>query len=332
MRKNIVKLGISLGDPAGVGPEVVLKAVKDIRQPELVPVLCGRFDIIERHYRSYAEDYTVIDSFEAIDTLDPQNKKLFFNIKSNSPVPAPGRGSSETGWESKTYIDTAVEMWKAGAVDAVVTGPVSKGLIERPGFHFTGHTEYIAGLINEKNPYMMMFSGFYRVILVTTHIPLSRVAAEINQEKIYRTILAGHEAVKTIDHGDVRLAIAGLDPHCGDMGAFGSFDMDVTEKAVAAARKSGIDIEGPFAADTLFLPDRWSSYSLVIAHYHDQGLVPFKVLAFDRGVNVTLGLPMVRTSPDHGTAFDIAGRGEAGHESMLRAIKLAASLVRGKRK
>lgn len=332
MKKNSVKIGISLGDPAGVGPEVILKALENFHQSELVPVVCGRFEVIKKHYSSFVKDYSVIESFGDIKSDISQNKKYFFNIKSNDPIPRPGTGSRETGWESKIYIDKAVEMWKSGVVDAVVTGPVSKGFIERPDFHFTGHTEYIAGLLNEKNPYMMMYSGFYRVILVTTHIPLAEVAPEINRGKIYRTIIAGHDAIKAIDGGGVKLAIAGLDPHCGDKGAFGSFDMDITGKAVEDARENGIDIEGPFAADTLFLPDKWKSYNLVIAHYHDQGLIPFKVLAFDTGVNVTLGLSIVRTSPAHGTAFDIAGRGEANHESMLRAIKLAGSLVRGKRK
>ncbi|MCU0822248.1 MAG: 4-hydroxythreonine-4-phosphate dehydrogenase PdxA [Spirochaetes bacterium] len=332
MKKNSVRIGISLGDPAGVGPEVILKALDNIHQSEIVPVICGRFDVVKNHYSSLVSDCLVIESFDEIKSDLQQNKKYFFNIRSGSPVPAPGKGSRETGWESKIYIDKVVEMWKAGVIDAVVTGPVSKGLIERPDLHFTGHTEYIAGLLNEKNPYMLMYSGLYRVILVTTHMPLAGVTPEINEDKIYRTIVAGHDAVKAIDGGDVKLAIAGLDPHCGDRGAFGRFDMEVTGKAVASARQAGIDIEGPFAADTLFLPDRWKAYSLVVAHYHDQGLVPFKILAFDRGVNVTLGLPIIRTSPAHGTAFDIAGKGEAGHESMLRAIKLAASLFRGKKK
>jgi len=171
-----------------------------------------------------------------------------------------------------------------------------------------------------------MFSPRYRVLLTTTHIPLSEVTAAVTAEQLMRVMETGYRSMSLIDGGTVRMAVAGLDPHCGDGGAVGDFDMTVTKNAVEKARATGIPVEGPFAADTLFIPERWEKYNLVIAQYHDQGLVPFKMLSFDTGVNVTLGLSLTRTSVDHGTAFDIAGRNIAGHRSMAEAIRLARLL------
>jgi 4-hydroxy-L-threonine phosphate dehydrogenase PdxA len=173
---------------------------------------------------------------------------------------------------------------------------------------------------------MMMFSKKYRVLLVTTHVPVSSVTSLINEKNIYNTIITGSAAISSIDRSEIKIAVAGLDPHCGDDGAIGDFDKNVTRKAVESARADGINAEGPLSADTLFIPGKWKTYNLAIAQYHDQGLIPFKMLAFDRGVNVTLGLSLVRTSVDHGTAFDIAGSGRASHMSMIEAVKLACKL------
>ncbi len=329
MRKSSIKIGISLGDPAGVGPEVTLKAIKELGALDFIPVVFGRYEITQKHYPAFIKDYTIIDDHRGI-TPDISSNKYFFNIQSSLPVPTPGIGNTDTGSESRIYIDKTVEMWQEGVIDAVVTGPVSKGLIESSGCHFTGHTEYIAELINEEGPYMMMYSSEYRVLLVTTHVPVADIAGLIDAEKIYKTILIGHKSISAIDGDDVKIAVTGLDPHCGDNGAISDFDENVTKEAIRMARADGINIEGPFAADTLFMPNKWISYNLIVAHYHDQGLIPFKVLAFDSGVNVTLGLSIIRTSPDHGTAYDIAGKDAANCGSMVEAIKLAYSLARAR--
>lgn len=331
MKKNSVKIGISLGDPAGVGPEVIVRAINELRGVDVTPVICGRYDVMARYYPDYIKDYFIIEHPGDLQDLISPGKKYFLDIPSENAVPAPGQGSRETGHDSKIYIDKAAGLWKDGIVDAIVTGPVNKGFIEREDFHFAGHTEYIAELIDEKEPYMMMYSKSYRVLLVTTHIPICEVPHLLDEEKIYRTILTGHRSIKAIDGEPVKMAICGLDPHCGDRGAIGNFDDEITENALNRAREEGINIEGPFAADTLFMPEKWKSYNLVVAQYHDQGLIPFKALAFESGVNVTLGLSIIRTSPDHGTAYDIAGSGTANHKSMLEAIVLARSLVIGKR-
>jgi 4-hydroxythreonine-4-phosphate dehydrogenase len=174
---------------------------------------------------------------------------------------------------------------------------------------------------------MMMFSLKYRVLLATTHIPVTRVTESITLEGLLNVIRVGYRSIRSIDGNVAKIAVAGLDPHCGDDGAIGVFDRDITRRAVQRAAGEGIPVFGPFAADTLFIPDTWERYNLVIAQYHDQGLIPFKMLAFNDGVNVTLGLSMIRTSVDHGTAFDIAGKNESRFTSMTEAIKLAKRLV-----
>jgi 4-hydroxythreonine-4-phosphate dehydrogenase len=172
-----------------------------------------------------------------------------------------------------------------------------------------------------------MYSESYSVVLVTTHLSLAGAAASIDENSIVSAAKAGYQAVSSIKGINAKIAVAGLDPHCGDEGAIGDFDMKVTSRAVNALRDDGIAVDGPVPADSLFIPDRWELYDLAVAMYHDQGLIPFKMLSFDNGVNITLGLPLVRTSPDHGTAFDIAGRGIARYESMKAAIELAVRLA-----
>lgn len=326
-----LRIGITLGDPAGVGPEIILKALKARELRAAVPVVIGRDAVLARHDSRSPE--LLASSGEAALRGDlPDGRAGFlFEVPSKHPVPEPGAGSVRTGEESLACIDAAVDLWKKGLIDAVVTAPVNKSFIEKTGRAFTGHTEYFAEAIGERDPFMMMYSSRYRVILATTHIPVSRITSSIDEDLLLRTIETGHRAVTAIDGKDAPVAIAGLDPHCGDDGAIGDFDRRVTARAVERARKSGIRIEGPFAADTLFLPGRWEKYSVVVAQYHDQGLIPFKMLAFDTGVNVTLGLSMVRTSVDHGTAYDIAGRGLAQHTSLVAAFALAARLA-GERK
>jgi 4-phospho-D-threonate 3-dehydrogenase / 4-phospho-D-erythronate 3-dehydrogenase len=318
------KIGITLGDPAGVGPEVTLRALASFTKRDFIPVIVGRRAILETLHSRYLP--FALENFSGKDSC-AEGAVYIYDITSSQPVPRCGDGTIETARESLVYIDHAVKLWQQGDIDAVVTGPVHKGLIEKSGTPFMGHTEYIAEKIGEKNPYMMMFSEKLRVLLVTTHYPIKELPALVTRESIFNTICTGHDALLRIDGKAPRIAVAGFDPHCGDSGAIGSFDMNETSAAIERARSLGIDVHGPFSADTLFLEKKWQSFDLAIAHYHDQGLIPFKILAFDKGVNVTLGLSIVRTSVDHGTAFDIAGKGIASFESMSAAIRLAVRLV-----
>ncbi len=329
-RKNPLKIGITVGDPAGVGPEVALKGASAFLHDETVlPVLLGREKVLRSLNGDLCENLLTVAP-EDIEVSSFSSSLLLCEPPGDFPLPVAGRGSVETGAEALATIDFAIDLWKRNIIDAIVTAPVHKGFIEKTGIPFTGHTEYFAEQIGESEPLMMMFSPRYRVLLVTTHHPVSRVEELITHEWMLSVIRQGYSAIEAIDGSPVRLAITGLDPHCGDDGAIGTFDRDVTEKVVAAALSEGIPIEGPFAADTLFLPSKWEKYNLIIVQYHDQGLIPFKMAAFDEGVNVTLGLSLVRTSVDHGTAYDIAGKGLAGHRSMVEAIKVAAMLAKKK--
>jgi 4-hydroxythreonine-4-phosphate dehydrogenase len=304
---------------------VALKAINALNDKSIIPIVIGRATIFEELYPDLFSGYEISSRSHA---AHAPGKKYLHDVPLGLPVPKPGAGTADTGKEALACIDAAIELWRAGMIDAVVTAPVSKSLIEKTGIHFTGHTEYMAEKIGETTPLMMMFSEKYRVLLASTHVPVSGITAELGLERLLHVIRTGYDSIRSIDGGTVKLAIAGLDPHCGDDGAIGTFDRDITARAVSLAREKGIPIDGPFAADTLFIPAAWERYNLVIAHYHDQGLIPFKMLAFDEGVNVTLGLSMVRTSVDHGTAFDIAGKNIARWSSMTEAIMLAKRLIK----
>lgn len=328
MQREVLKIGITAGDPAGIGPEVALKAVNALRDETIIPIVIGRKSVLEKNHPDLFSGFEITGGPHDV----APGRKYLHDLALDLPVPVPGRGTPDTGRESLACIDEAVDLWREGVIDAVVTGPVSKGLIEKSGVHFTGHTEYIADRIGETSPLMMMFSEQYRVLLASTHVPVSEIPRHLGRERLLAVVRAGHESIAAIDGGAVRIAVAGLDPHCGDDGAIGTYDRDVTARAIEEARAGGVPVEGPFAADTLFILDTWRRYSLVIAQYHDQGLIPFKMLAFDEGVNITIGLSIVRTSVDHGTAFDIAGTGAARWSSMAAAIRCAGLLARNRRR
>ncbi|MCX7678137.1 MAG: 4-hydroxythreonine-4-phosphate dehydrogenase PdxA, partial [Spirochaetes bacterium] len=324
-----IRIGITLGDPAGVGPEIIEKALHKVYLRNAHFVIIARSTILFTYYPQLAKLLTPVSHSELSTKSDGNSESKFyiFDVTNDFPIPQLGRGTILTGAESLQYIDTAIELWKRGLIDAIVTAPVSKSLIEKSGTRFSGHTEYFAEKIGEKNPVMMMFSEKYRVILCTTHLPVSKVENQLTIEKIVHTIVVGNNAIKAIDGIAPKVAVCGLDPHCGDDGAISTFDREITTRAVDEARKQKINVSGPYAADTLFMSPHWEKYDLVVAMYHDQGLIPFKMRAFDRGVNVTLGLSLIRTSVDHGTAFDIAGKQMANPTSMIEAISLAAKLA-----
>lgn len=321
MEKKQNRIAVTCGDPAGIGPEVALKAALELHEKSYQLIIVGRGDLLKELYPSLTQNIPIVKEISEI-----SGQSVILDVPSSFPVPEIGKGTIETGKESIVYIDLALKLWQDGLVDAIVTGPVHKGLIEEGGLPFTGHTEYIAEFIDEENPYMMMFSPQYRVVLATTHMPVSEVIDHVTEDSLLALVDCINESMTKIDGKKPKLAITGMDPHCGDNGAIGDFDQRVTASVVKKATQRGIDIEGPYAADTIFMPQKWQCYSCIVVHYHDQGLIPFKVLAFDSGVNVTLGLSIVRTSVDHGTAFDIAGADSAHHSSMVEAIKCAASM------
>lgn len=304
-------VGITLGDPAGIGPEVVAKSLAkpSIRRLAHFKVI-GDYGIFRSHAsRCYR-------NCDFIDLVSSPSRK----IKIGRPNPQAARASL-------VYLQKAVELLKTGEINALVTAPVSKEAITALGKHFHGHTEFLAQAFHIKNFEMMFVSQSLRTIVVTRHIPLQRVSQTITTAKISNTIQLANKSLK--EHFKIkrpRIAVCGLNPHAGEGGSMGREEITKIIPSIHRARKNGIHVEGPFPADTLFSPPICSGYDLIIAMYHDQGLIPVKALYFSKLVNLTIGLPFIRTSPAHGTAFNIAGKNKADPSSMSEAIQLACHL------
>jgi 4-hydroxythreonine-4-phosphate dehydrogenase len=283
-------IAVTVGDPAGIGPEIVASAILDARVTEVCePVVYGPVDLTR--FR-------------------------------------PGHLSAEAGRAAYDAIVAAVTDTLAGRVHALATAPVNKEAFALAGLPWRGHTDLLAHLTGAPSVAMMFYAEALRVVLATIHVPLSEVPGLLTRAALEQVIRLTAREMPRFGFSDPRLAVAGLNPHAGEHGVLGPEERAVFEPAIAACRIDGINVAGPFPADTLFVRAVRGEFDLVVASYHDQGLVPIKLLAFGKAVNVTLGLPIIRTSVDHGTAFDIAGKGTADHGSLVEAIRLAARLVR----
>lgn len=319
MSQSRVRIACTLGDPNGIGPEVVLKALSN---PDVYtrvrPILVG-----SRHALTpYA------DLFEAAERAAGGSLAVV-HVGGNDPFTArPGVLDGTAGMLSMKAVEEAVNMCLDGRADALVTAPISKEAIHAGGYDVPGHTEFIATQTGCTEFCMMLVSGGFRVALVTAHIPLGRVADAITEAAIVGKIRIVARALET-DYAirSPRIAVLGLNPHAGDGGVLGAEEQSVIGPAIAAFQGDDIVVEGPFAADGFFGRKSHLGYDAIVSMYHDQGLVAFKALTFGKGVNVTAGLPIVRTSPDHGTAFDIAGTNQAQPFSFQAAIEEAASIV-----
>jgi len=289
---NKPRIGITVGDPAGIGPEISIKAAADPKVLDLCePVLYGPHD--------------------------PKALQPF----------TPGQVSAEAGRAAYDAIVMAVEHARAGRIDAIATAPINKEAFALAGIPFKGHTDLLAMLTKSGPAVMMFYAEQLRVVLATVHVALRDVPSLLTRELADFVIDITARELPRFGYPRPRIAVAGLNPHAGEHGVIGSEDDAVLRPAVEAARGRGLDVSGPLPADTVFGRAARGDFDVVIACYHDQGLIPVKLLAFGRAVNVTLGLPIIRTSVDHGTAFDIAGRGVADHSSLVEAIGLAARLA-----
>lgn len=325
------RIGITLGDPAGIGPEVALKALRDPALRELADFavfgpsfvawtgLGGAVPSFIRDVREYA-------SWDG--RLDGGPVLLRLPAADLGALPR-GRPSPEGGEASVAFILAAVGAARAGHIDAIVTGPISKEAVRMAGYPWPGHTELLAEKFAADEVAMMFAGGAIRTVLVTIHLPLAEAIRSLSSEKILAAMRLADAALKR-DFGLElpRLGVCGLNPHAGEAGRFGHEEREIIGPAVEEAKGQGICAFGPLPADTAFQQALQGKYDLVVAMYHDQGLIAVKTVAFEESVNVTLGLPIVRTSVDHGTAYDIAGRGEANPESMKQALRLAAEMVR----
>jgi 4-hydroxythreonine-4-phosphate dehydrogenase len=310
-------IGITMGDPNGVGAEVIAKALLCSEIQNLCsPVVFGDLKILEEAKKivGIGNEVTVISVTEL------ERSKL-----------SHGRPTKYSGEASLTYIKEAVRFALTGQIDAVVTAPISKEAIHLAGSKYPGHTEMLRDLTGAKNVAMMFEGGRFRVVLVTIHCALSDVPRLITEEKILSTIeLTNESLLHLFGISEPKIVVSALNPHAGEAGAFGNEESLHITPAIKRAKEKGVNVMGPVPADTLFYQALQGKWDAVIAMYHDQGLIPFKMLSFDDGVNVTLGLPIIRTSPDHGTAYDIAWKGRANPSSMIAAIKVAVRLVKNK--
>ena len=331
MTKSKPLILITMGDPCGVGPEIVLKALIGGTPRKICrPIVVGNADVLTKTAAKIGlrVDIRRLDRIDdarfkakQIEVLDPSG---------GSPLPFQwGRPTARTAAATRDAVKRAVELCLSGNVDAMVTAPINKAALQKIGFPFPGHTEFLASLTGSKEFGMMMVGGRLKIVLTTIHEPLASVPSILTTDSIASSIRLAHAALSTwFKVPNPKIAVAALNPHAGEEGMFGREEAEIVLPAVQAAKKEGIDIDGPFPADTLFRRLSEGEFDVAVALYHDQALIPIKLLAFGRGVNVTVGIPIIRTSVDHGTAYDIAGKGEADPGSLIEAIRVAVRMAR----
>lgn len=326
-----IRIGITPGDINGVGYEVILKTFSDPTMLELcTPVIYGNPKTMTYHRKAceLTTNYTVVaDATEAKD--GKVNLVVVSEVENKIEF---GNSSPEAGQEALQSLEAAVEDWRQGLVDVIVTAPINKHSIQSEQFHFPGHTEYIQERLGEgSEALMILMNQQVRVALVTTHLPISEVAGGITGDAILKKLRILNQTLQRdflITHP--RIAVLALNPHAGDDGLLGGEEKGIIIPAMQLAEEERIQAFGPYAADGFFGSRAYEHYDAVLAMYHDQGLAPFKVLAMDDGVNYTAGLPVVRTSPDHGTAYDIAGKGVADENSFRQALYTAIDVWRNR--
>jgi 4-hydroxythreonine-4-phosphate dehydrogenase len=310
----VPRLALTVGDPAGIGPEIVLRALASAERPDVEWVVYGSLAALE-------------DRAKRFRLPAPSTLPAGFVDTGGGPV-ALGRVAAEGGRAAAAAVLGAARDALAGRVAALVTAPLHKESLRAAGHPWPGHTEMLAEAASVSDVAMMFVGGGLRVALLTVHRPLRTVPDAVTGAEVLRVARLVHRELPRLGAATRRIAVCGVNPHAGEGGLFGTEDRDAIAPAVASLQAEGLDVRGPLAADTVFVRAARGEFDAVVAAYHDQGLVPVKLLAFGRAVNVTLGLPFVRTSVDHGTAFDIVGTGAADPGSLLEAMALAVDLAR----
>jgi 4-hydroxythreonine-4-phosphate dehydrogenase len=317
-------IAITMGDPAGVGAEVIVKAAAELPADERTQLLVvGSAETMERAIAA-----TGVKLRLAVNGDGSGDDALRLDHVEVPGMPLPfGKLDPIGGEASYRFIARAVELAQSGAAAGIVTAPINKEALNLAGHNFDGHTGMLAHLTGSRSSFMLLASERLKVIHVSTHVSLRDAIGRATPERILETIHTGHAHLKRIGYDNPRIAVAGINPHCGENGLFGREDDLQVAPAVEMALQEGIDVVGPISADTLYYRAYSGAFDLVVAQYHDQGHIPIKLVAFDTAVNVSLGLPIDRTSVDHGTAFDLAGTGRAKHVNMLAAIAYARKLA-----
>ena len=336
------RLAITMGDPAGIGPEIIVKALLEKHLYDLcIPLVVADPEVMRAAIRDIVKADVAINEiadsakargeFGTIDVLPIPNIKLGdFQL---------GKVDARCGEAAFRSVETAIQLAMAGQVDGTVTAPLNKEAMNLAGHHYAGHTEIYAALTGVKRYAMLLADGKLRVVHVSTHLPLAQASARITRERVLEVIRLGHDACLKLGIASPRIAVAGFNPHAGENGLFGREEIEVITPTIAEAKAAGIDVSGPWPPDTVFCKAAGGGFDLVVAMYHDQGHIPLKMLSFKyddatrtwsgmTGVNITLGLPIVRSSVDHGTAFENAGKNVAAPQSMIHAIEYGAMLAR----
>ena len=324
-------LGITMGDPAGIGPEVIAKALAGRALHRLCrPIVIGSFPVMQQAVKNLKLKLNVI-RMEGHEPVSPRPNHIAMLDPLDHPLGRFTRGiaAAETGAASVRFIKKAVELAQLGCIDGIVTAPINKEAINMAGCHFPGHTELLADLTKTQESGMMIIGGPLRIMFVTTHVAIKDLPLLLTQAKIEKAIRLAHLALRDLfGIKKPRVGVAALNPHAGEHGLFGDEEALVILPAARASQSQGIRASDPLPADTLFGKAARGEYDTVVALYHDQGLIPLKLVAFGTCVNLTVGLPIIRTSVDHGTAFDIVGKGIADPGSLIEAIKLASRLAK----
>jgi 4-hydroxythreonine-4-phosphate dehydrogenase len=321
-------IGITLGDYNGIGPEVILKALEGNQLSKLcTPVIYGSLRVLNQYRNLFEMKDWTLHGIQKPEQANPKLTNVITCWHDHQSEAVPGKITPEAGQGALASLKRAVEDLKNGKIQALVTGPINKDNIQSADFKFPGHTEYLANAFNVADALMFMVSGSLRVGVLTGHIPLDQVRAQVTTENLTAKI---EQMLHSLRHDfgirKPRLAVLGLNPHAGENGLLGSEEKDIVQPVIKSFKDKGKLVVGPFPADGFFAASTYKQYDAVLAMYHDQGLIPFKTLAFNEGVNFTAGLPAVRTSPDHGTAYNIAGKNVAEPGSILQAIYLACDI------
>ena len=334
MKNGKITVGITPGDGNGIGYEVIIKSLADARiLSSFTPVIYGSSKIFG-FYRKLLHNIDQLDTNVISSARDAHDKRLnIVNCLPDNIFVEPGQSTPESAKSAIRSLEAAVADLQNGTIDVLVTGPINKRAMVNEGFGYTGHTEYLQHYFNVPDIAMLMVSDILKISVVTGHIPLKEVVTSLTKEKILsklRLLRTSLERDFGID--SPKIAVLGLNPHCGDGGLLGEEEEKIIKPAIEEACREGINAFGPYSPDGFFGLGNYGRFDATLAMYHDQGLAPFKAMAFERGVNYTAGLPIVRTSPDHGTAYEVAGRDEADPRSMMHSIYTAIDIFKSRQR
>mgnify|MGYP002820297617 FL=1 len=321
-----------MGDPAGIGPEIILKSFSKFKDKPWHVIVVGDYSFLKKKASKLNLPIELKLSKDISEIVFSPGNLNILDMKNLLTEIPEGKATREAGKASFEYIKKAVELALADEVSAIVTAPINKKAISLAGLSYAGHTEMLAELTDTKDYAMMLTGGKIRVVLVTTHSALSEVNKFIKRDRIFKTVTLTDNSLKFFGINKPHIAVVALNPHAGEGGIFGKEEIEEISPAIEMAKRNGINVSGPYPADSLFVRAKQGEFDAVLVMYHDQGLIPVKMEGFGRGVNVTLGLPVIRTSVDHGTAYDIVEKGIADTGSLMAALKTAVKLAKSKKK